>query len=72
MEEGSKVMSAASSSAPTARPAPISTASEMTEAAKLFSEIAQPWIADPAKLVEAQGALVRDYMQLVGATPRSA
>jgi hypothetical protein len=29
----------------------------MTDAAKLFSEVAQPWLADPVKLIQAQGEL---------------
>jgi polyhydroxyalkanoate synthase len=45
-----------------------STASEITDAAKLFIEIAQAWVGDPAKLAETQGDLVRDYLQLAGAT----
>ncbi len=44
----------------------------MTDAAKLFSEIAQPWVAEPAKLVEAQGALFGNYMQLVASTAQRA
>ena len=44
----------------------------MTDATKLFSEIAQPWVADPAKLLEAQGELLRNYMQLGLGIDRSA
>src|SRR5262245_43979900 len=47
---------------------PLSTASEITDAAKLFVEVAQSWVSDPAKLAETQGELVRDYLQLAGAT----
>src|SRR5262245_36304049 len=47
---------------------PQSTAGEITEAAKLFVEIAQSWSNAPAKLAETQGNLVRDYLQLAGAT----
>ena len=47
---------------------PLSTASEITDAAKLFIEIAQSWATDPAKLAESQGELVRGYLQLAGAT----
>ena len=43
-------------------------ASEVTEAAKLFTEVAQHWMADPAKLTATQRALLRDYLQLAGAT----
>ena len=44
----------------------------MTDAAKLFSEIAQPWMTEPAKLVEAQAALFGAYMQLVTNTAQRA
>ena len=58
----------ASSSAPNGKDGPLSIASEVTEAAKLFAEIAQHWVSDPAKLAETHAALVRDYLQLAGAT----
>ena len=51
---------------------PYTTASELTEAAKLFSEIAQPWMADPARLVEAQAALFGRYAQLMTSTAQRA
>jgi len=47
---------------------PYSFSSEITEATKLFSEVAQHWLADPGKAGAAQSALVRDYLQLAGAT----
>ena len=47
---------------------PFSLVSEATEAAKLFAEIAQHWLADPGKVAETQAALARDYLQLAGAT----
>jgi polyhydroxyalkanoate synthase len=47
---------------------PFSLASEATEAGKLFTEIAQHWLADPARVAETQAALARDYLQLAGAT----
>jgi polyhydroxyalkanoate synthase len=47
---------------------PSSLVTEATEAAKLFTEIAQHWLADPAKVAEIQAALARDYLQLAGAT----
>ena len=65
MEEGAKVMSGLIERAE-GKISP--TASEVTDATKLFSEISQHWLADPTKLVEAQGNLVRDFMQLAGAT----
>ncbi|MBO0740110.1 MAG: class I poly(R)-hydroxyalkanoic acid synthase [Hyphomicrobiaceae bacterium] len=42
--------------------------SEITEATKLFSEVAQHWLADPGKAGATQSALMRDYLQLAGAT----
>jgi|SoiMethySBSTD1v2_1073268.scaffolds.fasta_scaffold15639_3 poly[(R)-3-hydroxyalkanoate] polymerase subunit PhaC len=47
---------------------PFSLSSEVTEAAKLFTEIAQHWLADPGRVAETQAALVRDYLQLAGNT----
>jgi polyhydroxyalkanoate synthase subunit PhaC len=47
---------------------PYSFASEITEATKLFSEVAQHWLADPGKASATQSALMRDYLQLAGAT----
>jgi len=64
MEEGQKVMSGLLERVD-GKTGPFSAATEMTDAAKLFSEIAQPWMTEPAKLVEAQGALFGAYMQLV-------
>jgi poly[(R)-3-hydroxyalkanoate] polymerase subunit PhaC len=46
---------------------PYSFSSEITEATKLFSEVAQHWLADPGKATATQGALMRDYLQLAGA-----
>ena len=43
---------------------PFSAANEMTEATKTMSEIARVWMMEPAKLAEAQGALVRSYMDV--------
>jgi polyhydroxyalkanoate synthase len=63
MEEGGKVMSGLLERA-NGKLSPMSAASDLAEATKLFSEIAQHWIADPGKLVEAQSELVRDFLQL--------
>jgi polyhydroxyalkanoate synthase len=71
MEEGQKVMQGLLERAE-GNTGPYSAASEMTEAAKLFSEIVQPWIAQPARLVEAQGILLSSYMQLVSHVARRA
>ena len=43
---------------------PSSAASEITEAAETVAEIAVIWTSDPAKLAEAQGALIRSYLDL--------
>jgi polyhydroxyalkanoate synthase len=64
MEEGQKVLNEFLDRARGAT-GPYTAASEWTEAAKLFSVIAQPWMAEPAKLVEAQGQLFSQYMQLM-------
>ena len=56
MEEGGKVMSGLLERA-NGKLGPMSAASDLTEATKLFTEIAQHWVADPGKLVEAQSAL---------------
>jgi len=49
---------------------PYSLASEATEAAKLFAEIARHWLSDPARLAETNSALLRDYLELAGTTAR--
>jgi len=51
---------------------PYTLANEWTEAGKLFSVVMQPWLADPARLVEAQGALFTSYMQLMANTAQRA
>ena len=48
MEEGSKVMSGLLERS-NGNGGPFSMASELTEAAKLFAEIAQHWMADPGQ-----------------------
>jgi polyhydroxyalkanoate synthase len=45
---------------------------DWTEAAKLFSAVAQPWLAQPARLVEAQTALFTSYTQLMSNIARRA
>ncbi len=67
MEEGGKML-AGFLERTNGNTGPFSIASEATEAAKLFTEIAQHWATDPAKLAEAQGRLVCDYFQLAGST----
>lgn len=51
---------------------PYPSVDEWSEAGKLLSVVAQPWMADPAKLVEAQGALLASYMQLMSSTAQRA
>jgi polyhydroxyalkanoate synthase len=41
---------------------------DWTEVAKLFSELSQPWMAEPARLVEAQAQLLSQYMVLMAHT----
>ena len=61
MEEGSKVMSGFARACQR-QAGPYSTASELAEATKLFSEIAQHWVADPGKLAGGpERALARDF-----------
>jgi polyhydroxyalkanoate synthase subunit PhaC len=67
MEEGGKVMSGLLERA-NGKLSPMSAASDLAEATKLFSEIAQHWVVDPAKLVEAQSELVGDFLQLGSAS----
>ncbi len=67
VEEGGKVLSGLLERT-NGGSGPYSFASEATEAVKLFAEIAQHWLADPAKLAAVQGTLVRDYLQLASAT----
>jgi polyhydroxyalkanoate synthase len=71
MEEGQKALGEFLDRA-RAAPAPYTAAREWTETAKLFSEIAAPWMADPAKLVQAQVHLVDQYMQLMAFTSERA
>jgi polyhydroxyalkanoate synthase len=63
MDEGQKVLGAFFERARGAS-GTFSANGDWTEAARLFSEIAQPWMAEPAKLVEAQTLLFSRYAQL--------
>ena len=49
---------------------PFTAASEMAEAGKMMGEIAQRWMTEPAKLAEAQGSLMRSYVELWNNTLR--
>jgi poly[(R)-3-hydroxyalkanoate] polymerase subunit PhaC len=66
MEDGSKVFSGFLERC-NGNGGPFNIASELTEAGKLYAEIAQHW-TDPTKLAATQSALLSDYMQLAGAT----
>jgi polyhydroxyalkanoate synthase len=62
-EDGSRAMAGMLERADTTT-TPFATASEWNEASKTLSEIARLWLADPAKLAEAQGELARGYFEL--------
>jgi polyhydroxyalkanoate synthase len=49
---------------------PYSAASEVQEAAQTVGDIARVWLTDPAKLAEAQGLLMRSYVELWNSTLR--
>src|SRR5918997_1378909 len=70
MEESSKVMGALLERLDSKNSA--YAAGETTETTRILTEVAQPWIAAPAKLVAAQGALFTSYMQLWSNTMRRA
>ena len=67
-EEGGKALSGFIERSSDMGGGPYSLTSEFTEATKLFSEIAQHWMTDPAKLASAQGDLLQSYLQLASAT----
>jgi polyhydroxyalkanoate synthase len=62
-EEGGRAMSDLLDR-PDAKISPFSAASEATEAVGTLADIARLWLSDPAKLAEAQGALVSSYIDL--------
>lgn len=49
---------------PDAQISPYSAASEMTNAATTLADVARLWLADPAKLAEAQTSLISSYVDL--------
>jgi polyhydroxyalkanoate synthase len=69
MEEGTKALNGFLDLSK-ATPAP--SVVDWMEAAKLFQAVAQPWVAQPARLVEAQAALLTSYMQLMASTAQRA
>jgi polyhydroxyalkanoate synthase subunit PhaC len=64
MEEGTRAMQGLLERAQRST-GPYALANEWNEAGKLASAVMQPWLAEPARLVEAQGALFASYMQLM-------
>ncbi len=68
-EEGGRAMTSYLERADT-QMSPFTAANELAEASKAMSEIAQHWISEPVKLVEAQGNLVRSYAELWNNTLR--
>jgi len=63
MEDGGKAMAALMNRAD-AKGGSYSTASEMTEASRIMAEVARQWMGNPARTMEAQGDLVRGYMDV--------
>ena len=51
---------------------PHSLANDWTEAGRLLTAVMQPWLMEPARLIEAQGALLASYMQLMANTSQRA
>jgi len=52
------------------RAGPFSAASELTEASKTMADFWRHWMSEPTKLAEAQGSLMRSYMELWGNSVR--
>ncbi len=63
VEEGGRAMSGFIERSD-AQSGPFSNSSEFTEATKTMSEITRAWMMEPTKLAEAQGNLMRSYMEL--------
>jgi len=68
-EEGGRAMSELLER-PDAKVSPYSAASEFTQAAGTLTDIARLWLADPAKLAEAQGSLISSYIDVWNASIR--
>ncbi|MBN8911438.1 MAG: class I poly(R)-hydroxyalkanoic acid synthase, partial [Rhizobiales bacterium] len=68
-EEGGRAMSELLER-PDAKVSPYSAASEFTQAAGTLADIARLWLADPAKLAEAQGSLISSYIDVWNASIR--
>lgn len=63
MEEGGKAMAGLMTRAD-AKGGSYSTATEMTEASRIMAEVARQWMANPTRTLEAQGDLMRGYMDI--------
>ena len=68
-EEGGRAMSELLER-PDSKMSPYSAANEAAEAVTTLSEIASAWLAQPAKLAEMQGSLMRAYIDLCNNTMR--
>ena len=63
-DQGAKAASTLAGRSSANRNGSYSMGAEMTEAAKSLGEVARHWVADPSKLVAAQGELFRSYADL--------
>jgi len=70
VEESAKAMSVMMSHKPDQSSGPMSTANELTAASKTMTDIAQRWMTEPQKLVEAQSDLMQEYVDLWANTTR--
>jgi polyhydroxyalkanoate synthase len=62
-EEGSRAMAGMMERADV-NVTPFTAASEWSEASRVLADVAQKWLADPARLAEMQGELARGYIEL--------
>src|SRR5262245_27845882 len=69
LEEGGRAMSGLLER-PDAKSSAYSAASEASEATKTIGDVVSIWLADPAKLAEAQTALLSSYAELRNMTVR--
>ncbi len=69
VEESGKAMTMMMRQSPE-QAGPMSGAHELAQASKTMNEIAGRWLADPAKLAEAQADLMQDYVDLWANTTR--
>ena len=63
LEESAKAMNSMMSHSPDQK-GPMSSGNELAAASRTMTDIAQRWMKDPAKLVEAQTDLIQDYVDL--------